>query len=172
MKTPGTGVLIGSAVGALLTIALIAVFYAGWRLADLPFVPFDVFDWMSRVLPGAVIEFVISAMVAAIRGLHLGSTSVAAKIIEQGMGIVNLFITGIVAGAVLFSILRALRGRYAYASGVFLGVIAAIPAMLISSFLGKTAVAPPLVSALWMYRTTRLIRGRAETYSPKGRDIF
>jgi hypothetical protein len=29
MKTPGTGVLIGSAVGALLTIALIAVFYAG-----------------------------------------------------------------------------------------------------------------------------------------------
>ena len=150
MKTPGPGVLIGSAVGALLTAALIAVFYAGWRLADLPFVPFDVFDWMSRILPGAVIEFVISAMVAAIRGLQLGPTSVAAKIIEQGIGIVNLFISGIVAGAVLFSVLRGLRGRYAYASGVFLGVIAAIPAMLISSFLGKTAVAPPLVGALWI----------------------
>ncbi len=150
MKTPGTGALMGSSVGALLTAALIAVFYAGWRLADLPFVPFDVFDWMSRILPGAVIEFVISAMVAAIRGLSLGPTSVAAKIIEQGIGIVNLFISGVVAGAVLFTVLRALRVRYAYAAGVLLGIVAAIPAMLISSSLGKTAVAPPLISALWV----------------------
>ena len=150
MKTPGTGVLIGSAVGALLTAALIAVFYAGWRLADLPFVPFDVFDWTTRILPGAFIEFVISAMVAAIRGLHLGPTSVVAKLIEQAMGIVGLFITGVIAGAVLFGVLRALRGRYSYMSGFFLGLISAIPAVLISSFLGKSAVAPPLVSALWI----------------------
>ena len=150
MKAQNTGVLIGSAVGALLTAAMIAVFYAGWRLADLPFVPFDVFDWMTRVLPGAVIEFVISAMVAAIRGLSLGPTSVVAKLMEQAIGIVNLFITGIVAGGVLFSVLRALRGRYAYVSGFFLGVIAAIPAVLISSFLNKTAVAPPIISALWI----------------------
>ena len=151
MKTRGTpGVLVGPMVGALLTAALIAVFYAGWRLADLPFVPFDVFDWTTRVLPGALIEFVIGAMVAAIRGLHLGSTSVVAKIIEQAMGIVGLFITGVVAGAVLFSVLRALRGRYAYVSGLVLGLLAAIPAMLISSFLGKTAVAPPMVSAFWI----------------------
>ena len=150
MKAQNTGVLIGSAVGALLTAAMIAVFYAGWRLADLPFVPFDVFDWMTRVLPGAVIEFVISAMVSAIRGLHLGPTSVVAKLMEQAIGIVNLFITGIVAGGVLFGVLRALRGRYAYLSGFFLGVIAAVPAVLISSFLNKTAVAPPIISALWI----------------------
>jgi DMSO/TMAO reductase YedYZ molybdopterin-dependent catalytic subunit len=151
MKMRGTpGALRGSMVGALLTAALIAVFYAGWRLADLPFVPFDVFDWMSRVLPGAVIEFVIGAMVAAIRGLHLGPTSVAAKIIEQGIGIVNLLISGIIAGAVLFSVLNALRGRFSHALGFLMGLLAAIPAMLISSFLGKTAVAAPLVSALWI----------------------
>jgi DMSO/TMAO reductase YedYZ molybdopterin-dependent catalytic subunit len=150
MKTPGTGVLIGSTVGALLTAALIGVFYAGWRLADLPFVPFDVFDWTNRILPGAVIEFVISAMVATIRGLHLGPTSVVAKLIEQAMGIVGLFITGVVAGAVLFSVLRALRGRYAYVSGFSLGLIAAIPAVLISSLLDKTAIAPPIVNAFWI----------------------
>ncbi|MGE5172519.1 MAG: molybdopterin-binding oxidoreductase, partial [Betaproteobacteria bacterium] len=151
MKTQGTpGVLMGSMVGALLTAALIAVFYAGWRLADLPFVPFDVFDWTTRILPGAFIEFIISAMVAVIRGLHLGPTSVAAKIIEQAMGIVGLFITGVVAGAVLFSVLRALRNRYAYVSGLILGLLAAIPAVLISSLLGKAAVAPPVVSALWI----------------------
>lgn len=150
MRTSNTGILIGAAVGALLTAAMIAVFYAGWRLADLPFVPFDVFDWTTRVLPGAVIEFVISTMVAAIRGLHMGPTSVVAKIIEQTMGIANLFITGIVAGGVLFSALNALRGRYAYVSGIFLGVITAIPAALISSVLDKISVAPPLVSAIWI----------------------
>jgi DMSO/TMAO reductase YedYZ molybdopterin-dependent catalytic subunit len=150
MKTSGTGVLVGSVVGALLTAALIAVFYTGWRLADLPFVPFDVFDWTTRILPGAFIEFVIGAMVAVIRGLHLGPTSVVAKIIEQSIGIVGLFLTGVVAGAVLFSVLRALRNRYAYVSGLVLGLIAAVPAVLISSFLNKSEAAPPVVSALWI----------------------
>ena len=56
MKMRGPlGGLMGAMIGALLPAALIAVFYAGWRLADLPFVPFDVFDWTTRVLPGAVI---------------------------------------------------------------------------------------------------------------------
>lgn len=151
MKMPGTpGVLIGSMVGAMLTLALIAIFYAGWRLADLPFVPFDVFDWMTRILPGAVIEFIIGTMVAAIRGLHLGPTSVVAKIIEQAMGIVQLFLTGVAAGAVLFGLLRALRGRYAYPLGLFLGLLAAIPAVLISSIVGKTVMAPPVINALWI----------------------
>ena len=151
MKMRGTlGILTEAMVGALLTMALIIVFYGGWRLADLPFIPFDVFDWTTRVLPGALIEFVISTMVATIRGLHLGPTSVVAKIIEQTMGIVGLFITGVIAGVVFFSVLRALRGRYAYATGFLLGLITAIPAMLISSFLGKTAIAPPIVSALWI----------------------
>jgi DMSO/TMAO reductase YedYZ molybdopterin-dependent catalytic subunit len=134
----------------LMTAALIAVFYAGWRLADLPFVPFDVFDWTTRVLPGAIIEFVISTMVTAIRGLHLGPTSVVAKIIEQTIGIVNLFVTGVVAGAVLFRVLRALRGRYAHVSGLFLGVLMAAPAVFISAYLNKATVALPLLSALWI----------------------
>ena len=143
-------VLMGSMVGAMLTAALIGVFYAGWRLADLPFVPFDVFDWMTRVLPGAVIEFTISAMVAAIRGLHLGPTSVVAKIIEQAIGIVQLFLTGVIAGAVYFSVLRVLRGRLAFPLGLGLGLLAAIPAVFISAFLNKTAAALPAVNALWI----------------------
>ncbi len=151
MKLRSTvGVIMGAMVGALLTAALIAVFYAGWRLADLPFVPFDVFDWTARVLPGTLIEVVIGIMVAVIGGLHLGPTAAAAKIIEQAMGIAGLFMTGVVAGVVLFLVLRALRGRYAYISGFILGLIASIPAVLISSYLGRTAVAPPIVNALWI----------------------
>jgi DMSO/TMAO reductase YedYZ molybdopterin-dependent catalytic subunit len=144
------GYLVGSIVGAMLTVALIAVFYAGWRLADLSFVPFDVFDWMTRILPGALIEFVIGSMVAIIRILHLGPTSVVAKLIEQSIGIVQLFLTGVVAGAVFFGILDAFRGRFAYPLGVLLGLFAAIPAVLISSFLGKTSGTTPVINALWI----------------------
>ncbi len=151
METRGSrGILIGSIVGAMLTVALIAVFYAGWRLADLPFVPFDVFDWMTRILPGAFIEFVIGAMVAAIRGLHLGPTSAVAKLIEQSIGIVQLFLTGVIAGAVFFGILRAFRGQFAYIFGLLLGLVTAVPAVLISSFLGKTSSTPPVINALWI----------------------
>ncbi len=151
METQGSrGILVGSIVGAMLTVTLIAVFYAGWRLADLPFVPFDVFDWMTRILPGAFIEFVIGAMVATIRSLHLGPTSAVAKLIEQSIGIVQLFFTGVVAGAVFFGMLRALRGRSAYSLGLILGLVTAIPAVLISSFLGKTSGTPPVINALWI----------------------
>jgi DMSO/TMAO reductase YedYZ molybdopterin-dependent catalytic subunit len=151
MKTQDSpGILIGSLVGAMATVALISVFYAGWRLVDLPFVPFDVFDWMTRILPGPVIEFVIGAMVTAIRGLHLGPISVAAKLIEQAMGIVGLFVTGVVAGASLFAIVRALGVRFAYRLGLLLGLLAGIPSILISLSFGRTAASPPVVNALWI----------------------
>lgn len=142
--------LYGALAGALLTAALIGVLYAGWRLADLPFVPFDLFDWLTRVLPGAVIEFVIGIMVSVIRMLNLGPTSDVAKMIEQAMGIIGLFITGVAAGSVLFRLLRALRGRYAYQAGAVLGLVMAVPAILISSFIGKTSAVAPIVGVLWI----------------------
>jgi hypothetical protein len=67
------GVVSGAIVGAMLTAALLGVFYAGWQLADLPFVPFDVFDWIARVLPGRIIAFGIGSMVAVIRSLNVGN---------------------------------------------------------------------------------------------------
>ena len=42
----------GILVGALLSAPLVAAFYLGWKLGGLPFVPFDLFDWIARELPG------------------------------------------------------------------------------------------------------------------------
>jgi len=144
------GLLAGALVGAMLTAALIAILYAAWQVAGLPFVPFDVFDWMTRVLPGRLVAFGIGSMVAVIRGLNLGPTSVVAKAVEQSMGIAGLLVTGIVAGAILFAVLRALRGRYACVLGLVLGVVVGVPALLISYHAGQTANVAPMVSALWM----------------------
>jgi len=151
MKTLGKpGILAGAAVGAMLTAALIGVFFAAWQLAGLPFVPFDVFDWISRILPGRVIAFGIGSMVAVIRSLHVGPTSVVAKGVEQTMGIAGLFFTGVVAGAVLFGILRALRGRYAQLLGLVLGVAVGVPVLLISRSLSHTTDVTPIIAGLWI----------------------
>jgi len=154
MKRSGKpGILAGALVGVMLTAAMIGVYYAAWQLADLPFVPFDVFDWTTRVLPGQVIAFGIGSMVAIIRLLHVGPTSVVAKMAEQAMGIAGLFVTGVVGGAVLFGILRVLRGRFAYPLGLIMGIAVGVPVMLISHSVSHTAAVSPTASAVWILVT-------------------
>ena len=73
------GLVTGALVAAMLTASLIAVFYLAWKVAGLPFVPFDVFDWMTRILPGQVLAAGIGALVTVIRALNLGPTAATAK---------------------------------------------------------------------------------------------
>lgn len=79
--------LLAALLGALTSLPLVALYYAGSRLAGLPFVPFDVFDWLARVLPGPLITPVIDALVAAANSLRLGPTSTIAKGVEQLMAV-------------------------------------------------------------------------------------
>jgi DMSO/TMAO reductase YedYZ molybdopterin-dependent catalytic subunit len=144
------GLWAGAAVGAMLTAALIGIFYAGWQLAELPFVPFDVFDWIARVLPGRIIAFAIGSMVAVIRSLNVGPTSAVAKAAEQAMGIAGLFFTGIVGGAVLFAVIRAAGGRYARLLGPLLGLAIGVPVLLISHSVRRTAGSAAVVGSLWI----------------------
>jgi DMSO/TMAO reductase YedYZ molybdopterin-dependent catalytic subunit len=144
------GLVTGALVAAMLTASLIAVFYLAWKVAGLPFVPFDVFDWMTRILPGQVLAVGIGAMVTVIRALNLGPTAAAAKAAEQAMGIAGMFFTGIIAGTILFSVIRALRGRYTCSLGLALGIAMGLPAELISQRVGQTASTGPWLSAVWV----------------------
>jgi DMSO/TMAO reductase YedYZ molybdopterin-dependent catalytic subunit len=150
------GLVTGSLVAAMLTASLISVFYLAWKVAGLPFVPFDVFDWMTRVLPGQVLAAGIGAMVTVIRALNIGPTAAAAKAAEQAMAIAGMFFTGTIAGTILFSIIRALRGRYARTLGLALGIATGIPVELISQQVGQTASTGPALSALWVLGTILL----------------
>src|SRR5215510_4034079 len=144
------GILSGAMVGAMLMASLIAVFYMAWRLAGLPFVAFDVFDWVARKLPGSVIAFGIDAIVYVIRTLHLGPTAETAKIAEKAMGIAGLLVTGAVAGAALFAILRALRRNHASLFGLVVGAVIGAPVTLISHSVSQTATTGSIVSAVWI----------------------
>ncbi len=101
---------VGAGLGLLSSIAVIALFYAGEQLFELPFVPFDIFDWMSRVLPGGLIAFVISTMVSIIsfvQGfLPIGDTSTVAKAAEQTIAILQ-----VVGGGAIFGLILAWLNR-------------------------------------------------------------
>jgi DMSO/TMAO reductase YedYZ molybdopterin-dependent catalytic subunit len=88
-------------LGALTSLPVIALFALGERFAGLPFLPFDLFDWVSRVLPGAVITFGIDLMVALIRGLQLGPTDTTAKLAEQALALIQVVAGGALLGAIL-----------------------------------------------------------------------
>jgi Oxidoreductase molybdopterin binding domain len=140
----------GLFVTAMVTAALIAVLYFGWTVIGLPFAPFDIFDWLTRVLPGSVIGAGIHTMVAVISGLHFGPTANTAKAAEQAMGIVGLLLTGLVAGTILYGIIRAWRGRYAVGLGLVFGLALGVTVALISHRAGRTATTPPAANALWL----------------------
>jgi hypothetical protein len=59
-------ILIGIVLGLLTSILAIFVMSIGMNLAGLPFAPFNLFDFMARVLPGAVITFGIDLMVSIV----------------------------------------------------------------------------------------------------------
>jgi DMSO/TMAO reductase YedYZ molybdopterin-dependent catalytic subunit len=144
------GLTTGGSVAAMLTAALISVFYLGWKVVGLPFVPFDAFDWMARILPGQVLAAGIDALVTAIRAFNLGPTAAAAKTAEHVMAIAGIFFMGLLEGTILFSIIRAVRGRYAVILGLALGIALGIPLQLISQRVGQTASTAPELSAIWV----------------------
>ncbi len=121
----------GGLAGMLLAAPLVAIFYAGYALAGLSFVPFSIFDWTTRMLPGQVVTFGIEAMVRIIRGLNLGSTSATAKAAEQAMAIGGFLVAGIVFGAILFAILRSRERRLDLPIGLLAGGLAGLAALLI-----------------------------------------
>ncbi len=159
MRT-STALLTGALVGLLLTAPFTAVLYLADQVYNLPFVPYTLFDWIGRVLPGDVLTRGIDGMVTAIRELDLGETSSTAKTIENGMGLLTFLAIGAGAGAALFAVLRALDVRLnegaRYVPGVIVGAVVGLPLILISRHIlygagaAFTNVAPEGLALLWL----------------------
>ena len=112
----------GALTGALLTAALVAVSYCGWKIAGLPFAPFDAFDWIVRMLPGAFVTRVIETNVVIARALGVSSIGAAAKTGDQVIALSGLLAIGVTSGALLFVLLR-LSNEPALLFGAILGTM-------------------------------------------------
>ena len=78
------GGFVGGAVGIFLT----AIFYLGEQLFRLPFLPFDIFDWLAQTLPGDLVTLGIDSIVSFVLAFNIGeSTSETAKSIELLMAL-------------------------------------------------------------------------------------
>lgn len=137
-------------VGIMLTTALIAVIYLASQLVGTPFVPFDMFDFVGRVLPGAIITFGIDTIVNTITTFNLGETSSAAKTAEQFLAVSGMFVTGVVGVTVLFWILNRVKVESRLMPGLLLGLIIGVPVMLISAGVNLTATTDPFISSVWI----------------------
>jgi len=140
----------GGLTGLFLTAPLVSIFYLGSRLAGLPFVPFNIFDWATRILPGAVISAGIDAMVSLIRWLNLGATSTAAKIAEQIIAIAGFVLIGISLGAILFGVMRFGQRKFAFAIGLIVGCLLGLAALQISRSIDQTGTADPAAIGMWI----------------------
>jgi DMSO/TMAO reductase YedYZ molybdopterin-dependent catalytic subunit len=141
----------GALAGALLTAAFVAVSYCGWKAAGLPFAPFDVFDWIVRLLPGGVVTFAIESSVALGRMLGIANISAAAKAGDQAIAIGGLVLTGAVSGALLFALLR-LSNEPALLFGGILGAVLGGLALVAETHLQRLP-SQPIPAAAWVFAT-------------------
>ncbi len=140
----GMGVVVGLAA----TAPLLAIEAVGYRLARLPFSPFDFFDWITRVLPGRVVTFGIDSMIWALDTVGLDVAD-SAKTAERAVAVLQFLVLGVVV-AVLFFVFSALRRvRPDGGSGAVLGAAFAMPMIAVSLGVGQSPVGAGWV-VLWL----------------------
>jgi DMSO/TMAO reductase YedYZ molybdopterin-dependent catalytic subunit len=144
------GVAVGALVGFMLTIALVAIYYAADALVGTPFVPFDVLDWMARNLPGSLLTTGIETIVGTVTGLGVTDIDAAAKLAEQIMGIGGMIVTGTILAAIFFYVMNRRERTSGPQTGYILGLIFGVPVAVISLTVNFTARTDPAISALWI----------------------
>ena len=121
----------GALVGGLLTAPLVGLLYLADKLADLPFVPFALFDWIARVLPGPLVTFGIDMMIETLLLFGL-SVADAAKTGEQAAAILLFFFIGVVGGVLFFGIAKTRTAQPGITSGLAAGALFGLPMVAVS----------------------------------------
>lgn len=152
----------GAVIGLLLIAPVTAVLYLANQLAAWPFAPFNLFDWISGVLPGDLLTFGIDMMIDTL--LLIGGNEAVrnAKAAEQLMAVGMFLAAGIVAGAIFFTILRLLK-RTNWIFGLIIGVLFAIPFILMNAQVTGDDFNPLLV--IGWYGGLSLMWGVALSYA-------
>jgi DMSO/TMAO reductase YedYZ molybdopterin-dependent catalytic subunit len=144
------GFWLGLLSGLLLTFPLVAIFYLGYRLAALPFPPFNLFDLQTRILPGSVVAKGIDTMVRVIGRFQLSNTSGIAKLAEQTMAVSEFILAGMVVGALFFTFLRLGSRNAALLTGRILGVVLGVAIAWASNTIETSSTISPAARSMWI----------------------
>ncbi len=138
----------GSLVGAMLAAPMIAIMYLAHTWMGLSFAPFEVFDWIGRMLPGPVVTFGIDRMVDTLL-LFGASVSGTAKTAEQGIGI-GIFFMGVAAATVIAYWYIEVRERKPRSGlGMLAGAVLGVPVGIVVAYIGQSSM-HPVANFLWV----------------------
>lgn len=131
---------LGLIIALIFTAPLVAIMYVADQLADLPFVPFDFFDWIARVLPGDLLTFGIDMMIDTLRFFGGAEAVTNAKIAEQIMAVVMFSSVGLVIGLLFFALLRWTALKPSLLTALGLAVAFGVPMIAISLITSQSNV--------------------------------
>ena len=146
MKTETIG--LGALVGALLVVPMVAVMYFADNWLDFSFPPYDVFDWVARILPGPVITFGIDLMIDSLEMLGL-NVAATAKTAERIQALLIFATTGVVASIIVYSVVGRRPARSGPGLGLLAGAVPGLPVAMISASMSQVSTAPSIVF-LWV----------------------
>ena len=145
MKKPNFGLSL--LISIMMSAPLTALFYLGSSLAGLSNVPFNLFDWITRILPGGMITFGIDSMISVLRFFGI-DVATASKAAEQSMAILVFFVIATIFGLLFFWITNRRSQPPRWGDGLLLGLVFGLPMIIISSIFTKSTVSP-VIDLLW-----------------------
>ncbi|MFN2159493.1 MAG: molybdopterin-dependent oxidoreductase [Anaerolineales bacterium] len=138
----------GFLVGVLLAAPLTAVLYLANQLFDLAFIPFDLFNWVTKILPGPLVTFGIDLMIDTL--LFLGiNVADAAKTAEQMMAVFGFFVLATLLGAGFYIYATLSKSKPGIALGLIMGALFGLPMIAVSIGVGSS-VQNPFINILWL----------------------
>jgi DMSO/TMAO reductase YedYZ molybdopterin-dependent catalytic subunit len=96
----------GIALGAVWTVAFVALASLADALGLAPNPAYRTFEWISGLLPGRIVTWSIDHLVSLIHVLGAGSTATAAKAIEKAMAVSVIVVMGAIIGGVIADLVR------------------------------------------------------------------
>ena len=135
----------GALAGILMIPPMIATMYLVDKWVNLSFPPFDVFDWIARILPGPVVTFGIDLMidVLGVVGMSVADT---AKTAEQVIAILMFLAGGVVATIVVFALVERWERLRAWPKlGYLIGAVVGVPIALITANIAQSSVNPSVI---------------------------
>ena len=96
----------GLALGAVWTVAFVALASIADALELAPNPAYRTFEWLTGIMPGALVTWAIDHLVALVHALGASSTATATKAIEKMMAVAVTVVIGAIAGGVIADLVR------------------------------------------------------------------
>ena len=98
-------IFIGASVSFLISIPWLFFSYLGYKITQLPVIPFELFEALLFISPGAVITTLLELMIQTLHTLNIGPTSAVGKSVEimvaYLLGLTSLILLGILYAVTL-----------------------------------------------------------------------